>query len=144
MSGMRELFSGLRVSSSGLAAERVRIDVIAKNIANSKVTSSPDGGGAYRRQVVHFSPILRQAQDGRRIPEGVCVSKISDDTTTPMERLYDPGHPDADAQGMVTMPNVDTLREMTDMITAMRAYEANLNAQDTFVRMAERALRLSQ
>lgn len=144
MISIRDLFSGMRASASGLAAERVRIDVIAKNIANAEVTHSPDGSGPYRRQLVRFEPILEKLANGRLTSTGVRVAGIEDDLKTPMERIYEPGHPDADKDGMVTMPNVDTVKEMADMITAMRAYEANINAQDNFVKMAERALRLMQ
>lgn len=144
MSGIEKLFSGMRASASGLAAERVRIDVIARNIANASVTKMPDGSGPYRRQVVHFAPMMVRRSEGPPLSAGVRVSRVGDDLSAPFERIRDPGHPDADADGMVTMPNVNTTREMADMITAMRAYEANINAQDTFVRMAERALRLAQ
>ena len=75
---------------------------------------------------------------------GRLATKIALDTTTPFEILHDPSHPDADAQGNVAYPNVNATQEMADMILAMRSYEANLNVQDTFVRMAERALRLAQ
>ena len=144
MSSIHDLFSGMRAAASGMAAERVRIDVIARNIANAEVTKMPDGSGPYRRQVVHFEPILQRLADGSRTSSGVHVSKIDDDTKTPFEIIHDPSHPDADALGNVTMPNVNTTKEMADMITAMRAYESNINAQDNFVRMAERALRLAQ
>ena len=140
MSGIEKLFSGMRASASGLAAERVRIDVIARNIANAEVTKTPDGG-PYRRQMVRFEPLLEAARGGSG---GVRLGGIVEDTKTPFEVLHDPGHPDADADGNVLLPNVNTTLEMADMITAMRAYEANLNAQDGFVRMAERALRLAQ
>ena len=143
MNGIQKLFSGLRTSASGISAERVRIDTIAENIAQAEVTRSPDGG-PYRRKVVHFEPLLRQGEDGTTTTAGVRVSKIATDDTTPFEVVHDPGHPDADAQGNVLYPNVNSTKEMADMILAMRAYEANLNAQDTFVRMAERALRLAQ
>ena len=144
MSGIDEFFSGMRVSSSALAAERTRMDVIARNIANAGVTKQPDGSGPYRRQIVHFAPILAEAADGSRVPAGVRVSAVTPDMQTPLEVLHDPAHPDADAQGNVLMPNVNATKEMADLISAMRAYEANLNAQDGFVKMAERALRLAQ
>jgi flagellar basal-body rod protein FlgC len=143
MSGMEKLFSGMRASASGLAAERVRIDVIARNIANAEVTKTPEGG-PYRRQLVRFEPMLQKEEDGTHSRGGVRVSGVVEDSSTPFEVLHDPGHPDADEHGNVLLPNVNTTREMADMITAMRAYEANLNAQDGFVRMAERALRLAQ
>ncbi len=144
MSGIRDLFSGMRASSSALAAERTRIDVISKNIANAEVTRMPDGSGPYRRQVVTFTPVLERALDGSSRPSGVTVSAVHPDTSTPFPILHDPGHRDADAEGNVTMPNVNVVSEMADLITAMRSYEANLNSQDGFVKMAERALRLAQ
>jgi len=144
MDGIRRLFTGMRASSSGMSAERVRIDVIAKNLANAEVTRMPDGSGPYRRQLVRFEPILQKAEDGKDTVAGVRVAGVEPDTRTPFERVRMPGHPDADADGYVTMPNVNPTLEMADMITAMRAYEANVNAADAFVKMAERALRLAQ
>jgi flagellar basal-body rod protein FlgC len=126
-----------------MAAERVRIDVIARNIANAEVTSTPEGG-PYRREVVRFAPILERAADGKKRNVGVCVAGIEPDMKTPFERVRIPGHPDADENGWVSMPNVNPTLEMADLITATRAYEANVNAADNFVRMAERALRLAQ
>lgn len=143
MSGIHKLFEGLRTSASGMSAERVRIDVIAKNLANSEVTKTPEGE-PYRREVVRFAPILRKTEQGLKPTGGVRVAAIEKDTKTPFERVRIPGHPDADADGWVTMPNVDTTLEMADLMTAVRAYEANANAADNFVRIAERALRLAQ
>ncbi len=143
MDGFRELFTSLRISSSGLAAERTRIDVIARNIANARTTRTAEGG-PYRRQTVHFEPILQRLRDGSESTRGVRVAGIQPDTHTPFEEIYDPSHPDADERGLVRFPNVETAREMADLITAMRAYEANLEAQRGFVRMAERALQLAQ
>jgi flagellar basal-body rod protein FlgC len=143
MDGIRNLFSGMNASSSGLSAERVRIDVIARNIANANTTKVP-GGGPYRRQVVHFEPILQRQADGSMHSTGVRVSEVGPDLRTPFERIYDPGHPDADSTGFVRMPNVNATREMADLITAVRAYEANLSVQESFLQMAERALRLAQ
>lgn len=143
MNPLDRLFSGMRSSASGLAAERARIDVIARNIANAEATTTPEGG-PYRRQLVRFEPILRRLEDGTRVSEGVRVAGIVSDTETPFEVLHDPAHPDADELGNVLLPNVNTAREMADMITALRAYEANLNAEDAFVRMAEKALRIAQ
>ena len=143
MDGIRQLFSGLRIASTGLAAERARVDVIANNIANAQTTSTPEGG-PYRRQLVHFAPILRRLADGSVRSQGVRVSGVIPDTRTPFERIFDPAHPDADRAGYVSMPNVNTAREMADLISAMRAYEANASVQENFVRMAERALRMAQ
>jgi flagellar basal-body rod protein FlgC len=143
MNGIQKLFQGMRASSSGMAAERIRIDVVAKNLANAEVTSTPDGG-PYRREVVRFAPILQRTEDGKKAIAGVRVSAIEHDTWTPFERVRIPGHPDADANGWVTMPNVNPTLEMADLITAVRAYEANANAAESFTRMAERAIRLAQ
>lgn len=143
MSGIHKLFEGMRTSSSGMSAERVRIDIIAKNLANAEVTKTPDGE-PYRREIVRFAPILRRTEEGVVSTGGVRVASIEKDMKTPFERIRIPGHPDADVDGWVTMPNIDTTLEMADLMTAVRAYEANANAADSFVRMAERALRLAQ
>ena len=146
MSTLRKLFSGFRASASALSAERVRIDTVSKNIANANTTRMPGEGEPqpYRRQVVHFEPILRKLEDGRQVSEGVRVSEVSGDFNTPFDEIPDPTHPDANAEGIVRLPNVNTMKEMADLMTAVRSYEANLKAQDTFVQMAERALRLAQ
>jgi len=146
MDSIRNLFSGFRATASGMSAERVRMDVISKNIANAETTRMPGGGDPvpYRRQVVHFAPILAKLEDGGSEVRGVRVTEISGDFKTPFEEIYDPQHPDANAKGFVKLPNVNTMKEMADLMTAVRAYEANLKAQNTFVRMAERALRLAQ
>lgn len=143
MAGLQKLFEGMRSSTSGMAAERVRIDVVAKNLANAEVTHTPEGT-PYRRQVVRFAPLLVKAEGGGK-PEvaGVRVVGIERDDQTPFERLRIPGHPDADENGWVTMPNINPTLEMADMITAVRAYESNANAAENFVRMAERALKLA-
>jgi len=143
MEGIERLFTGMRISSTGLVAERSRVDVIAENIANARTTRSPEGG-AYRRKLVVFEPLLRTDADGNESVLGLARPRVIEDMRTPLERILDPGHPDADADGMVEYPNVNTILEMTDLVTAMRAYEANLTAQESFVRMAERALQLSR
>lgn len=143
MSGIQRLFEGMRSSSSGMAAERVRIDVVAKNLANAEVTHTPEGT-PYRRQVVRFAPILRKAENGKTTVGGVRIASIEPDNKTPFERIRIPGHPDADEAGWVTMPNINPTLEMADLMTAVRAYEANANAAENFVRMAERALRIAQ
>lgn len=139
MTGIDNLFTGLRSASSGLAAERVRIDVISDNIANANTTHGP-GGGAYRRKVVSFEPILQKVEGSSVSGGGVRVSSVATDFVTPLEHIFEPGHPDADADGMVAYPNVNSVREMADLMTAIRAYEANLKAQEVFGRMAQRAL----
>jgi len=146
MSGLDKLFSGMRIASTGMMAERKRIDVIAENIANARTTSTPEGG-AYRRKVVVFEPLLRELNRGSAIGEdviGVVASSVVPDYSSDFQLVRDPGHPDADANGMVAYPNVNTVLEMSDLITALRAYEANITAQENFVRMAERALALAR
>lgn len=143
MDAIQKLFSGLRISSSGMAAQRERANVIAENIANAEVTRVPGGAGPYRRKVVSFSPILRDVL-GKKLSAGVRVAEVAQDTKTPFEVVHDPAHPDADADGNVAYPNVNATKEMADLVLAMRGYDANMSAQDTFVRMAERALKLAQ
>lgn len=117
------VFDALRVTGSALRAQRVRLDVIAENVANAEATRS-SGGGPYRRQQVVLRS--RQIEDGPGGPScvGVRVAAVEADPS-PLPRAYIPGHPDADAEGYVTMPNVDLPTEMADMVLAARAYEAN-------------------
>ncbi len=145
MSGIDRLFSGMRTSASGLTAERTRIDVIAENIANARTTRTADGT-PYCRKMVIFEPLLRKAIAGQRqLPgEGVRPPRIVPDMKSPFEEIEDITHPHADENGIVRYPNVNTVMEMADLITAMRSYEANLTAQENFVRMAERALELAR
>ena len=138
------LFGGLQASSSALRAERVRLDVIAENLAGARVTRTPEGG-PYRRKVVRFEPLVRQGADGRPSVVGVKAAHVREDLDTPFEKQYIPGHPDADpATDMVTMPNVNPLAEMADLIAASRTYEANLSAQRSFVELVERVLQFAR
>lgn len=139
------IFSSFRISASGLAAERLRMDVIANNIANVNTTRTEEGGPYRRRQVV-FQAVLADERAGRAGSKvtgapgrGVAVAAIVEDPS-PSRLVYDPGHPDADDKGYVAMPNVDAVREMVDMISATRAYEANVAALDAAKAMAMRAL----
>jgi flagellar basal-body rod protein FlgC len=98
------------------------MDLVADNLANANTTRTPDGQ-PYRRKVAIFQPITPTPS----MPGGVRVAQIAADTTPP-RLVYEPGHPDADANGYVAYPNVDIVHEMVDMITASRAYEANIQA----------------
>lgn len=131
------MFSQIDVSSSGLAAERTRMEVIANNVANANVTKGPNGSPFRRREVV-FSAVLdsENPQSG-----GVEVVGIQSDQSE-LPRIYKPGHPHADAEGFVTMPNVVVSAEMVDLMVASRSYEANLNAIRTFEEMANGTLEL--
>ena len=135
------VFSALEVAGSGLTAQRGRMNVIAGNLANVHTTRGADGQ-PYRRLDPVFTvdplaptasdPVLRQVQ-------GVRLAAVRPDPT-PGQRLYEPGHPDADAQGYVAYPDISPVQEMVDMITASRAYEAGVTTLTTAVSMAERAL----
>lgn len=128
--------SPIDVSASGLAAERLRMEVIANNVANANTTKGPDGK-PFRRQEVVFTSAMQTANSAG----GVDVVGIqSDDSELP--RVYKPSHPHADAEGYVTMPNVVVSNEMVDLMVASRAYEANLSAIKTFQEMANSTLEL--
>jgi len=137
------LFDALDTSGSALSAERVRMDVTAENLANAQSTRTANGQGPYRRKEV----VMQEAgvgvgpsfADSLQAARGVKVAGIVEDPT-PSRRVYDPGHPDADAQGYVEMPNVNTVTEMTDLIGASRAYEANVTAMQTTKSMFARTL----
>lgn len=164
------IISSLAISGSGLTACRVELDVIANNIANANTTRTPEGG-PYRRQEVileargpqvpsfstllmtglrtrHLSPM---ASHGRRLQSteysqgggGVVVRGIVQNPSPP-KLVYDPNHPDANADGYVARPNVEIVKEMVDMITATRAYEANVQALNAAKSMVARALEIGR
>ncbi len=130
------MFDAIDIAASGLSAQRLRMDVTAENLANAQTTRG-QGGGAYQRKSVvlqeadgGFGEQLAVAVGSGDGPAGVEAVAIVPDTT-PLRRLYDPGHPDADADGYVEMPNVNSVTEMVDLIDASRAYEANVTAMQT-------------
>ena len=143
-------FGGLEISASGLTAERLRMDVTAENLANAQTTRGADGQPYRRKEVIlqetpgSFGATLSAAMGGGNAGPagGVQVAGVVQDTATPLKRVYDPGHPDADAQGYVSMPNVDTVTEMVDLIGAQRAYEANVTAMQAAKQMFSRTLDL--
>lgn len=137
------VFRGMRISASSLTAERARIDTISKNIANARTTRMPDTGLPYQREELSFAPILMRVSGGPDQFSGIRVDEILKDDA-PFEEVYDPSHADANERGVVLYPNVNTMKEMADLVTAVRSYEANLSVQDTFERMADRALRLAE
>lgn len=136
------LFGSTQIASSGLAAERLRMEVAANNIANANSTRTSDGT-PYRRQQVVFSAAMKQAmgRGGLGQMTGVTIQGVQDDLSD-MPKIHSPGHPDADADGFVTYPNVKLPHEMVDMMTASRAYEANLKSLQVFRQMTEQALSL--
>jgi len=137
------LFSATDIASSGLSAERMRMEVAAKNIANAQSTRSEDGG-PYRRQQVVFSTALERAMGNSGTADGlqgVQVAEVVDDPSE-LPKVYLPGHPDADSEGYVTYPNVKMAQELVEMMTASRAYEANLKSLQVFRSMMEQSLSL--
>ena len=121
---MVDILSGIQSTAAALDAERTRLDVISENIANANTTRGLDGK-PYQRQVVVFETALQQAMNGGAAVPTLRVAGIKKDQR-PFETIYEPGNPDADAHGMVAMPNVNIHEEMADMISSERAFEANL------------------
>jgi len=159
--------TGMNVSASGLTAQRAVMDAAAENLANAQTTRTPEGG-PYRRKVVPLTAevqpftvqteeappadLLRTDPDhlgpdqaaGSAPAEAMGVSAEVTEDLSEGAQVYDPGHPDADANGMVRMPNVDTAREMVTLMVASRAYEANLAALQASRRLAEASINLAR
>ena len=141
------LFDAIDVAGSGLTAERLRMDVTAENLANAQTTRGVDGQPYRRKEVVlqergaQFAGALDAAMGGGRggAGGGVQVAAVTEDTGAP-RLVYDPGHPDANPQGYVAMPNVNPVTEMVDLISAQRAYEANVTAIQTAKSMFAKTL----
>ena len=146
------MFDALNVSATGLTAERLRMDVTAENLANAQTTRGADGRPYRRKEVVlsevqsgGFGSQLAKAVGAGSAsgsqPGGVEVAGITQDQT-PGKLVYDPGHPDADQRGYVSMPNVQPVTEMVDLISASRAYEANVTAMNAAKQMFSKTLDL--
>jgi flagellar basal-body rod protein FlgC len=138
----KDMFAASAISASGMSAERLRMEVTANNLANAHSTRSANGG-PFRRQDLVFQEVLDNAAGGKPGSAGglrgvAVVDRVEDMSELP--RVYLPGHPDADADGMVTMPNVSLPIEMVNLLTASRAYEANVRAAQTFRQLGEQAL----
>ncbi|MDP4109717.1 MAG: flagellar basal body rod protein FlgC [Bacillota bacterium] len=143
--------SSLDISASGLTASRLRMDLISENIANSDTTRT-QAGGPYRRKMAVYEEAtpddFRSAFESKlsaeeNAPKGVKVAQVVEDQT-PFTPVYNPEHPDADANGYVMMPNVDISKEIMDMMSVTRAYEANLTALNAVKTMASKALELGR
>ncbi|TMA65664.1 MAG: flagellar basal body rod protein FlgC [Deltaproteobacteria bacterium] len=141
-----DLTGTLAISGSALSAERLRLDTIASNLANASTTRTPEGGPYRRRNVVFAAEPLENdfgetlaslAEQGAH--EGVTVTDVVEDRTPP-RMVFDPSHPDANADGYVAYPNVDPMAETIDLMAATRAYEANVQVVNATRRMAEAAL----
>ncbi len=144
-------FDTLNVSASGLTAQRLRMDVLSQNIAHVDTTKTADGT-PYKRRVVLFEERTQQpfstyfqtalkSRTANQNPKGVMVAKITEDNTQGA-RIYQPEHPDADAAGYVTMPNVNVVTEMVNMISASRSYEANISAMNITKGMIAKTLEI--
>ena len=165
------MFAAFNISASGMTAQQLRTDVISQNIANANTTRTSDGTPYVKKSVVFtkksvvftektvtsgmagrsvysssgttFADALRAANGGV-VGSGVKVTSIYDDTSTDMNMVYDPSHPDADENGYVTYPNVNVVQEMTDLIDASRSYEANISAFNSSKDMASKGLTIGQ
>lgn len=135
------MIPGIEASSSALGVERTRLDVIAGNLANAQNTGDASGQ-VYRRKMVVFESKLNDALGTNTTGSQVQVSRVMDDPS-PLPKVYMPGHPKADKQGMVQMPNINPLDEMVDMMTASRSYQANLQVIQTGRSMFEESLKIA-
>ncbi|MFV0342254.1 MAG: flagellar basal body rod protein FlgC [Anaerocolumna sp.] len=144
------VINAMNVSASGMTAQRLRMDVISQNIANVNTTRD-ENGEAYKRKILvfeekgqsAFSKIL-SSKTGTFEGNGVKVTSIVEDTETAMNLVYDPSHPDANEEGYVEYPNVNTVTEMTNMIDASRAYEANVTAFNATKNLALKGLEVGK
>lgn len=149
--------SSINVVGSGLTAQQLRMDVVAENVTNAQTTRT-ENGGAYRRKMVVFQAVdgknsfrqaMADAENGlvsnRRGAGtgGVRVTQIVDDPS-PLKRVFDPVHPDADENGYVEMPNVDMVKEMTDAMAAAQAYSANVTALNTLKGVIAKGLEIGR
>jgi len=147
------MFSAFDINASGLTAQRYRMDIISENVANAHSTRTEDGT-PYRRKVVTFEEKGGQTSFSRVLGKaayshgytgkGVKVNGVYEDHVTEMNMVYDPSHPDADENGYVTYPNVNIITEMTNMIDASRAYEANSTAFNASKAMALQGLEMAR
>jgi flagellar basal-body rod protein FlgC len=144
-----DFFSSMRVSASGLEAQSKRMNTISSNLANAETTRTAEGG-PYRRQDPLFAAVTDRESFGEILDsqldenvQGVMVEDIVRDEKPP-RMLYDPSHPDANAEGYVAMPNVNPVEEMANMISAQRSYEANVTALNSAKAMAQKALEIGR
>lgn len=141
-----DAFRAMRISASGLAAERLRMDTITSNMVNAQTTRG-ENGKPYVRKIAVFQENLDKALgNDKKLGEdflGVKAVKIEEDKS-PLRTVYNPSHPDANAEGYVTMPNVNYLNEMADMISATRSYEANVDALNAMKGMYSKALEIGR
>ncbi len=142
-----DIFTSMKVSASALKAQRIRMNAISSNLANIETTRTPDGGPYRKREVVFQSSnqgfartLDNKMNDAVR---GVAVSHVQA-SSQPPRMVYDPSHPDADEDGQVAMPNISLVEETADMMSASRAYEANVTVVKSAKRMALKALEIGR
>ena len=140
-----EFFTTFKICASGLSAQRAKLDVITSNIANVNTTSTPEGG-PYKRKMITFSAEPLKEGFDKTLADAVRMVKVKNviEEKEGFKRIYDPAHPDADKDGFVTLPNVNIMLEMTDLITASRSYEACATAFDAAKNMALRAMEIGK
>jgi flagellar basal-body rod protein FlgC len=145
------VFNTMNVSATGMTAQRLRMDTISQNLANINTTRT-DSGGPYRRKITLFEEITSGKSFSNMLDQylgeyskvgGVKVSKVVEDKS-PFISIYDPTHPDANKEGYVLMPNVNSLEEMTNLISANRSYEANVTALNSNKAMLAKALEIGR
>ena len=146
---MSSFFESMNISASGLAAQRLRMNILSGNLANANTTRTPEGG-PYKRQDVIFSAVPTKESFEKFLDEDfgtklkkVNVVQIHKDQNAPRE-VFDPGHPDANDKGIVAMPNIQVMTEMVNMIAATRSYEANTTALNSAKQMATKALEIGR
>ena len=144
------VINGMNISASGMSAQRLRMDIISSNIANVNTTRD-ENGNVFRRKTSVFSEKTSDSFDsilkgktGSSGLGGVKVTSIIEDTETPLNMVYDPSHPDANEEGYVSYPNVNTVTEMTNLISASRSYEANVTAFNATKNMALKGLEVGK
>jgi flagellar basal-body rod protein FlgC len=143
-----DILTALKISAAGLSAQRTRLNVLSSNLANANSTRSADGSGPYKRkdpvfQEVSVSEFDKTLDKESKKISGVKVTDIVEDQR-PGARLYDPSHPDADKDGYVTMPNVNVVTELTDIMSTSRSYEANITAMRAAKEMISAALSIAR
>lgn len=147
---MADFITGMRIASSGMAAQRQRLNAISSNLANVNTTQTPEGG-PYRRKDVVFGAMpdarnfgeIFSSSDPKGHMQRVQVVDVVSDTRAPLMK-YEPNHPDANPEGFVAYPNINTMEEMTNMLQASRAYEANVSALQASKDMAMSALEIGR
>ena len=151
--------SSMNIVASGLTAQQLRLDVVSENITNATTTRTENGGGAYRRKMVVFQSVSGRetfqeamaraaagdtvSNEGYENAGGVRVTQIMEDPSD-FKMVYDPTHPDADEEGYVEMPNVDTIKEMADAMAATQAYSANVTAFNALKTVISKGLEIGR